>query len=475
MDRQEGITIVALIITIVILLIISVVAIGGVQDSGIIGYAQDSKEGYTVEQEKERISVALNEWTIQKYTQVGTTFAEYMQGKIEGATVTDNGDGTITVEFKNNAYKVTEYGDITEVKGVRIIAEGFPLKIEEGKAMPTGTLKATLVKIKGTISWSIEDENIATISAEEGEQITVTAVKKGETKVTATCGEYSEEYTVKITEKVGLAKGVFVEYDVAYTDSYMGYQYTTTNGWRLIDYTKNADGTYSNVKLISTGIPAMLSNHYGGSDYSWWATDDKILSDFRSLLGGDEYIFYTGDSTYKALQASAGLYYNFKEIKFAYGAGRRGANLGYFTSITSNGTTYDVNNTEEKNGGDLFNLYGNNATVRLLTLPELNKARGINDVDSKKAISDKTGLYELESISTAGIGLDSNTYTSGNYWLASPYPTTSNDHQVIDVDYCGTIYGRSLNYCSYGVRPVVCISSNVKLEDTNEDGVFEIK
>ena len=482
MKKQNGITLIALIITIVVLLILAVVAIGAVQDSGIIGHAQNAGEDYTEEQEKEKISVALSEWAIQKYTQGGITFAEYMQGKIEGATVTANENGTITVAFKNNTYEVTEDGQITKTEGISIIAEGFPLKIEEGEDMPTGTLKAQLIDIEGEITWSIENDSIATISAEQGEEITVTAVAKGETKVTATCEEDSAEYIVKVTQKVALAKGVFVKYDVTYTDAYRGYEYTTTNGWRLIDYTENADGTYSNVKIMSTGIPARLD--YKRSDTtnnSWWATEEETLTNFREVLGGDNYTFYTGDKTYYSLQASAGMYYKFEKINFAYGVGKRGDNLGYFKSITSNGTTYDVNNTTAKTGGDLFNLYGDNAKVRLLTLPEINNALGRTDIDDTSSFDDSTGLYELESISTAGIGLDSNAYTTSgdDYWVASPFPSTSSNYYGCYVNSTGSMrysYGNSnagISVC--GVRPVVCLSSNVQLEDTNGDGAFEIK
>ena len=44
--KHEGITLVALIITIVVLLILAVVAIGVVQDSKIIGHAQNAAGGY---------------------------------------------------------------------------------------------------------------------------------------------------------------------------------------------------------------------------------------------------------------------------------------------------------------------------------------------------------------------------------------------------------------------------------------------
>ena len=475
MKTQKGITLVALIITIVVLLILAVVAIGAVKENGIIGHAQNAEEDYTEKQEKEKINVALSEWAIQEYTQgEGTTFAQYMQGRIEGATVTDNGDGTITVAFKNNTYKVTADGTITENKAtIKIIPQGFPLKIADGQEMPTGKLKAQLINIEGEITWNNSNNSIATISAAQGEEITVTAVAEGETKVTATCGEHSAEYIVKVKKKVVIPKGVFVEYNVAYTDAYMGYQYTTTNGWRLIDYTENADGTYSNVKIMSTGIPAKLYYYYNDTtNNNWYVEDKEELTKFREVLGGDDYTFYTGDKIYYALQASAGLYYNFEEINFAYGAEKRGANLGDFTSITINGTTYDVNNTTAKTGRELFNLYGDTATVRLLTLPELNQALGRTVTDTN-TINDSTGVYRLNKISTAGIGLDTNVYTSGYYWLASLPPSASITNHLSLVYFNGTINSNHLNHI--GVRPVVYLSSNVQLDDTNEDGVFEIK
>ena len=46
LKTQQGITLIALIITIVVLLILAVVAIGAVQDSNIVGYAQNAAGGY---------------------------------------------------------------------------------------------------------------------------------------------------------------------------------------------------------------------------------------------------------------------------------------------------------------------------------------------------------------------------------------------------------------------------------------------
>ena len=179
MKTQKGITLIALIITIVVLLILAVVAIGAVRDSGIIGHAQNAGEDYTEAQEKEKINVALSEWAIQKYTQgEGTTFADYMQGRIEGATVTANENGTITVAFKNNAYEVTENGTITSTNGISISNSKLILEFVEGETV-TSELTASLSGTEGEIRWSNSDDNIATISSTTGSTITVTAVAKG--------------------------------------------------------------------------------------------------------------------------------------------------------------------------------------------------------------------------------------------------------------------------------------------------------
>ena len=55
---EKGITLIALIITIVVLLILAVVTIGAVQDSGIIGHAQNAASGYNDEKSKEESAIS---------------------------------------------------------------------------------------------------------------------------------------------------------------------------------------------------------------------------------------------------------------------------------------------------------------------------------------------------------------------------------------------------------------------------------
>ena len=300
-----------------------------------------------------------------------------------------------------------------------------------------------------------------------------------ENKVTITM-ESENKYNVAkdgaVAKMANASKGAFVEYAVSYTDVYnsSNNKYTTTNGWRLLDYTDNGDGTYSNVKLISTGVPAMLvPSHYYSDTKSWYVTDETKLAEFKNILGSD-YEFYTGTDTYYALQAAAGLYYNFKDIKFAYGAHPRGNNLGYFTEITSNGITYNSENTTETTGANLFIPTGVNASVRLLTLPEMNKMLGRTDVDSTITMTDPAGMegiFVLENLKNL-TSMSAYTYNDGYYWLASMQPSVNISWGVCIVYYDGNVGAEGGGYG--GVRPVVSLTSDIQFTDTNGDGVLEM-
>ena len=61
MRAQKGITLVALIITIVVLLIIAVVTIGAVTDSHIIGHAQNAGDSYNTAKAGETTNITTAE------------------------------------------------------------------------------------------------------------------------------------------------------------------------------------------------------------------------------------------------------------------------------------------------------------------------------------------------------------------------------------------------------------------------------
>ena len=66
--KQKGITLVALIITIVVLLILAMVAIGAVQESNIIGHAQNAAGSYNQAKNNEITEIASAEGILDKYS-----------------------------------------------------------------------------------------------------------------------------------------------------------------------------------------------------------------------------------------------------------------------------------------------------------------------------------------------------------------------------------------------------------------------
>ena len=71
---QKGITLVALIITIVVLLILAVVAIGAVQESNIIGHAQNAAGKFNQSKANEIADINNYEDLIEEYTKTKYTF-----------------------------------------------------------------------------------------------------------------------------------------------------------------------------------------------------------------------------------------------------------------------------------------------------------------------------------------------------------------------------------------------------------------
>lgn len=112
MKKQKGITLIALIITIVVLMILAVVTINAVRDGGIIQHAQDAASEYTIAQEKEQIGLGYSEYLINK------NITEDAELKVEGATVTGSEEEGVVVEFQKtgNRYSVSKNGVITSIK-----------------------------------------------------------------------------------------------------------------------------------------------------------------------------------------------------------------------------------------------------------------------------------------------------------------------------------------------------------------------
>ena len=136
-NRQEkGITLIALIITIVVLLLIAIVSIGTVKESKIIGHAESAASEYVIAQEKEKIALAYSEYQIQKALNQNTGVDTLI---IEKANIESIGNYGWKILYKNtgNVYGINSKGEYDEAIST-IIKAVEELKKEHGDTISVG-------------------------------------------------------------------------------------------------------------------------------------------------------------------------------------------------------------------------------------------------------------------------------------------------------------------------------------------------
>ena len=498
MKSKKGITLISLVVTIIILLILAGISIGMLSgDNSILKQAGNAKSQTDIAEEKEILQTAsLAAMGKSKYGDITKEKLDSELNKYPEIESTEQTDKGIVVTFKSNrAYLVNSDGDVSSYSDITIgnlvVKDGNTILAENCKSVQLG--KALTINFEANIPGgsitSITPDISYTTAGEKSKTFTIVG-KTSEGK------EITKEYTVNLKGYYDISElkiGDFVQYDVEYQDMWnTALNYNTTNGWRLLNCTKNDDGTYSNVELISTGIPAYLDFNTNGTNANWWSNSDDEITNFKNILtdnNANDYLFYTGRTIYEGIQVAAGMYYNLGNIIFRYGTSRTNYNQGYYRSIKNADKTYSNTENNDENGititgNDLFKV--GNTKIRMLTLSEINKALNRKeddskyDVDSTSSISeteDPIGLYCLKNISTV---LKGYYYTANtdNYWISSPSPTTNNNYYSSDrLDICyitedGAISDMSSAY--YGIRPVITIlKSNVSFE-ISDDGKYFI-
>lgn len=104
--EKHGITLIALIITIIVLLILAMVSIKLIWNGGIIDHAKNATSKYTIEQEKELIGLGYSSYKMAKVNDSSATLT------VEKASVTGENPWTITFNGTGNVYSLKENGEI---------------------------------------------------------------------------------------------------------------------------------------------------------------------------------------------------------------------------------------------------------------------------------------------------------------------------------------------------------------------------
>ena len=119
LQREKGITLIALVVTIVVLLILAGVSISMLSgDDGIIINAEKAKEETDSKGVQEQVELMTSEYIMQKNTGGEESIKKYYQtqaSKGEISSIKDNGDNTYTISKDGYEVKIDENGKTIEV------------------------------------------------------------------------------------------------------------------------------------------------------------------------------------------------------------------------------------------------------------------------------------------------------------------------------------------------------------------------
>ena len=202
MKKQEkGITLVALIITIVVLLILAGISIQSINNTGLFANAKKAKEKSIEGQLKEEISLAIQSiQTEEIYKGNSVTLETLAGGQLEKELkdiTAELADGEINGEYKDYEYTIDSNLNVTingPVTGVRIKGSA---EVQTGYVFEGGTveIKVTASITEGTIT-GIEAPEGATIKTDTSATEKVYTVNK------------NGAYVFKITSDAGKTKNI---------------------------------------------------------------------------------------------------------------------------------------------------------------------------------------------------------------------------------------------------------------------------
>ena len=276
--EMKGITLVALVITIVVLLILAGVSINTVLgDDGIIKKAKEAAEATkraSAEEEMNRLvleyQLASNDETLESFLQEKVT-----EGRID--EVTDNGDGTITItkklEGKDYTITVKKPAASTpsvKVGTIRVVSDSTGAGSSLGEAS-TSKGKTLYIMIDSSISGGT-----TTVSPEVPYAVTENGTYKFTVTGTVNGTTYTKEVSVEVNQfkmeinldDVQIGDSVNYTYDPAgsysLSSTYSGYSsnqtiaQTTGLTWKVLNVDKEND----TVDIISTNPTSSTVNFY---------------------------------------------------------------------------------------------------------------------------------------------------------------------------------------------------------------------
>ena len=224
-NKANGITLIALVVTIIVLLLLAGISIQMLTgDNGILNRAGQAKTMTDEAQVLENIKLAYNNAQIGKYTNSNENFANKMQEELEktygsgNATVTDNGDGTLTVTVNGKIYDIDGDGNVTK-QGASIVVGEVTFKDSNGdeitsKIQGEGTVyihftasltggSISSVTASGLTPSLTNGEWVTEVTANGTYEFTITGTADGETKTTTKTATVNQFSSIPSGLKIG--------------------------------------------------------------------------------------------------------------------------------------------------------------------------------------------------------------------------------------------------------------------------------
>ena len=282
--QKNGITLITLVVTIVVLSILAGVSINTVVgDDGIIQKAKEQAEATRRASAEEDMNRLVLEYQLAKSDETLESFLQekVTEGRIDG--VTDNGDGTITitkkVEGKDYTITVKKPAAPTpsvKVGAIRVVSDSTGAGSSLGEA---STRKGTTlyIMIESTISGgttTVSPQVPYAVTENGTYKFTVTGTVNGTTytkEVSVTVNQFKNSILENINIKIG--DSVNYTYDSAgsysLSSTYSGYSsnqtiaQTTGLTWKVLNVDKEND----TVDIISTNPTSSTVRFYGALGY----------------------------------------------------------------------------------------------------------------------------------------------------------------------------------------------------------------
>ena len=413
--KQKGITLIALVITIIVLLILAGVSINlVVGEGGILGKAQNAVSASRAGSVKEEIGLAwsaceteyMEEWVTNQGIDKSTFFTPARlnanlggKGTVTAVTYNETGDSTLTYASTdgNLVYDMT----ISSTGQVSIVGD------------PTVSDTPVTPDVPDTPSGETLFSQIT--SANYGDKVTYTAngvsdwkvFYKDATNVYIVASDYlshgGSSDTSKIVSGTGMTK----------TGTYRAY-------WNSAPSSADTTNHVAKFSPVTAETKAWTGNYSTNSNGKCVSTllDTTLWSSYASGVGGESAI---GSPTLNMFVASWNEKYPSDKIYC-----NNDSATGYYVGTTTNPTSTYIDSSV------------------------MNQKEGYNNT-----------LYYPYTSATSD--------SCYGYWLASP--SAGNTSSVMYVLCNGNVDYSYYYYTYYGVRPVVSLSSGVKGTSTTTDGV----